>query len=71
MLEHRDFIGADRQRRRIRQRRLDAEPSRHFDDLGAAGLAGFRALPPIAIESLTGTTLIERVMAWVSVTGPE
>ena len=32
---------------------------------------GLGALPPSAIDSLTGTTLIERVIAWVSVTEPE
>src|ERR1700722_12519238 len=34
-------------------------------------LAGFGDLPPSAIDSFTGTTLIERVIACVSVTAPE
>src|SRR5580693_5829481 len=34
-------------------------------------LAGLGDLPPSAIDSLTGTTLIERVIACVSVTAPE
>jgi hypothetical protein len=33
--------------------------------------AGFGDLPPSAIDSFTGTTLIERVIACVSVTEPE
>ena len=38
VFEHRHFVGADRHRRRIRQRRLDAEFARHLGDLGAADL---------------------------------
>ena len=30
-----------------------------------------RSVPPSAIDSFTGTTLIERVIAWISVTEPE
>ena len=44
MLEHGDFVGADRHRRRVGQRRRDAEAARHLDDLGAADLGGIRRL---------------------------
>ncbi|CEG08487.1 hypothetical protein BN961_01903 [Afipia felis] len=40
VFEHVDFIGADRQRRRVGQWGDDAEPARDFHDLGASG---FRA----------------------------
>jgi hypothetical protein len=39
--------------------------------LARPALAGFFSPLPRAIESFTGTTLIERVNAWVSVTVPE
>ena len=75
MFEHGDLVGADRQRRRVRQRRREAEAARDLDDLRAAELGRVARLGssfwPSAIDNLTGTTLIERVIAWVSVTGPE
>ena len=40
-----------------------------LDDLGAAGLRA--ALAAHRDRSFTGTTLIERVIAWVNVTVPE
>ena len=39
--------------------------------LARPALAGLATLPPSAIDSFTGTTLIERVIACVSVTEPE
>ena len=69
VIEHGDFAGADRQRRRVGQRRAQA----HLPGRWRRSWRGRpSALPlPSAIESRTGMVLIERASAVVSVIEPE
>src|SRR5260370_32631016 len=50
VLDHGDFVSADRQRRGIGQRGLDAEAARDLDDLGAASLGSFPLVFRIVAE---------------------
>ena len=67
VIEDGDLVGADRQRRSVRQRRAETHRLGVLDDAARPTLA----LPlPIAIDSLTAMVLIERWMASISVIEP-